>query len=599
MDKKAIEDLSVSAVKNSITVCNLLSPFIPDNDKEPSWDGHVYIYKDKHKKKDGVRRIPVQVKGTEKNDFSKIDISFPVSTTDLNNYLNDGGVVFFVVYVGHDGQSHQIYYASLTPIKIRILLEGAKGQASKSIKLTRFPSDNNQKEMIIINCWEDCRRQASFAKATLYSLEELEQQGTLESVTLSVTSVGGVDPQTALMTNEVYLYANIKGGVIPQPIEAIPQRLVVHEERDARIMVGEQLFYTRVRIVRDGKTIRTFFGESFSITAQVESKAVKFDYKSTHNLRALTVDLSFILALIDNKSFTYNGASFPFDVYSADFSNFPRDVMRERLVYLKKIVQLLDLFGCERDIDLKSLQAKDWNNINILIKAIVDNELVIELKSDLPPVLTMEIGDLKFIVCLFKDGDESDAYRISDFFTTELLCVYEDNEGEKLTTSQYFNLQAKDFLEANNIRYDVLLPSFQKTERNKETMTRANFLLLELLIAYDKSHKPEMLATAVSFSNWIRTASEEELPYSIRVLNDLQIKKRQRKLTDEEKRELYRLIETPGIGEETVVGAYLLLEQQTAAEIHFEKLPVAIQDEFRRYPIYHFWNNGGNDNGQA
>lgn len=135
-----------------------------------------------------------------------------------------------------------------------------------------------------------------------------------------------------LLTNELYLYANIKGAVISQPIEAIPQRLVVQEEKDAQIMVGEQLFYTKVRIVRDGKTVRNFFGESFSIITQVADKVVKFNYKSTHNLRALTVDLSFILALIDNKSFTYNGASFPFDVDSTDFSNFPKDIMRERFM---------------------------------------------------------------------------------------------------------------------------------------------------------------------------------------------------------------------------------------------------------------------------
>lgn len=599
MDNATIEILAVNAVKNSVAVCDLLGPFINDSEKEPSWDGHVYIYKDKHKKKDGVRRIPVQVKGTEKDDLSKTEISFSVTTADLNNYLNDGGVVFFVVYIGHDGQTHQIYYAGLTPIKIRILLEEAKGRASESIKLNRFPLDNNKKEMIVINCWEDCQRQTSFARASLYSLEELEQKGALESITMSVTTVGSVDPQAALLTNEVYLYANIKGGVIPQPIEAIPQRLVMQQERDARIMVGERLFYTKVRVVRDGKATKTFFGESFSITAQIENRAVKFNYKSTHNLRALAVDLSFILALIDNGSFTYNGASFPFDTENTDFANFPRETMRERLDYANKIVKLLDQFGCEKDIDLELLQAKDWRNIDFLIKGIIDNEPVTGLKKGLPPVLTLEVGNLRFVVCLFKNGDESDAYRISDFFTTELLCVYEDNEGEKLAISQFYNLRAKDFLEADNIRYDVLLPSFQKPERNKDTMTRANYLLLELLIAYDINPKPEMLTTAEAFSDWLKTASEEELPYSIRALNDLQIKKRQRKLTNEEKKELYRLIETPGVGEETIVGVYLLLEQQTAAEIHFEKLPVAIQDEFKKYPIYHFWNNGGDDNGQA
>lgn len=599
MDKKAIEDLAISAVKNSITVCELLSPFINDNDKEPTWDGHIYIYRDKRKKKDEVRRIPVQVKGTEKDNLSKTEISFPVSIIALNSYLDDGGVVFFVVYIGHDGQHTKIYYASLTPIKIRILLDEARGQATKNIKLNRFPSDKNKKEMIVINCWKDCQRQVSFAKANLYSIDELERQGALESVTLSVTSVGGVDPQTALLTNEVYLYANIKGGVIPQPIEAIPERLVVKEERDARIMVGNQLFYTKVTVVRDRRTTRALFGESFSIAAQVESKAVKFNYKDTHNLRALTVDLSFILALIDKKEFTYNGTPFPFDVDSADFSNFPRDKMRERLVYLQKIVRLLDQFGCKKDIDLKLLQAKDWRNLDILIKSIIDNELVSGLNRDLPPVLIMEVGNLRFVVCLFKEDEKRDAYRISDFFTTELLCVCENNNGEKLATSQYFNLRAKDFLEADNIRYDVLLPSFQKAERNKETMVRANCFLLELLSAYDINPKQEIIDTASDFSEWIMTAQEEELPFSIRILNKLQIKKRQRNLTEEEKKELYRLIEKPEIWEEAVVGAYLLLDQQAVAEVHFEKMSTAAQDKFKQFPIYHFWNNGGDHNGQA
>lgn len=45
MDKKAIETLSVNAVRDSIVQCALLDQFIPDNDKEPSWDGHVYAYK--------------------------------------------------------------------------------------------------------------------------------------------------------------------------------------------------------------------------------------------------------------------------------------------------------------------------------------------------------------------------------------------------------------------------------------------------------------------------------------------------------------------------------------------------------------------------
>ena len=113
MDRKAIETLSVNAVRDSIVVSDYLDQFIADNDKEPSWDGFVYIYNDKSKKKSKLKgRLPVQVKGTENSDHSKEEISFPVSTTDLNNYLYDGGIVFFVVYIDSKGAKKQIYYRS-------------------------------------------------------------------------------------------------------------------------------------------------------------------------------------------------------------------------------------------------------------------------------------------------------------------------------------------------------------------------------------------------------------------------------------------------------------------------------------------------------
>ena len=44
LDNNSIETLSVNAVKNSIVMSELLAQFIADNDKEPSWDGFVYIY---------------------------------------------------------------------------------------------------------------------------------------------------------------------------------------------------------------------------------------------------------------------------------------------------------------------------------------------------------------------------------------------------------------------------------------------------------------------------------------------------------------------------------------------------------------------------
>lgn len=51
LDKKAIETISVSTVRNSIVASEFLDQFIADNDIYPSWDGFVYIYGNKFKRR--------------------------------------------------------------------------------------------------------------------------------------------------------------------------------------------------------------------------------------------------------------------------------------------------------------------------------------------------------------------------------------------------------------------------------------------------------------------------------------------------------------------------------------------------------------------
>lgn len=117
MDAKTIETLAVNAVRDSIVLSNYLDQFIPDNDKEPSWDGAVYIYSNKSRRKDSlIGRMPVQVKGKETIKHPP-EITHRVQITDLENYLNDGGMIFFVVYISNNGLIRTIYYTPLTPIK--------------------------------------------------------------------------------------------------------------------------------------------------------------------------------------------------------------------------------------------------------------------------------------------------------------------------------------------------------------------------------------------------------------------------------------------------------------------------------------------------
>lgn len=45
MNSRQIELLSTSKIKEIFARCNNLSPFIQEGDKEPAWDGFIYLYR--------------------------------------------------------------------------------------------------------------------------------------------------------------------------------------------------------------------------------------------------------------------------------------------------------------------------------------------------------------------------------------------------------------------------------------------------------------------------------------------------------------------------------------------------------------------------
>ena len=181
-------------------------------------------------------------------------------------------------------------------------------------------------------------------------------------------------------------------------------------------------------------------------------------------------------------------------------------------------------------------------------------------------------------------------------YTTEIPVVIKDESDDiMLPVSQFNILHTNDFITLNNIKFEKLLPSFQKTEHHHETFSRANFFLLDMLNAYDIAQgerKEKILKTCKDFSEWIFEAPNEEIDDQVKILNELQIIKRNFNPNEIEK--LYKMIENSETREDCLIGAYLLLGQQQAAEMHFARLSKSEQNNFKEYPIYHFWKDKKN-----
>lgn len=95
-----LEKIATNAVETSIVKTDRLTSFISRGDKEPCWDGNIYIHESKLHTKKNLKKVATQVKGKAVTKKQVADtISYRISRDDLVAYMMNGGTMFFVVYI--------------------------------------------------------------------------------------------------------------------------------------------------------------------------------------------------------------------------------------------------------------------------------------------------------------------------------------------------------------------------------------------------------------------------------------------------------------------------------------------------------------------
>ncbi|ALD63110.1 hypothetical protein AFL94_03220 [Arthrobacter sp. LS16] len=146
-----IEQKAVGKVNDAILDCDHLEPYIASIDRVPLTDGHIDIHSsEEHTKTTFIGRVSVQVKGKTVKNLDLYNKTFPVDRADLEGYHKDGGVLYFVVFMGVRGQSPKVHYKVLTPYGIDELLRSMKpAQKTKTITLRKLPADPDRIEKIL------------------------------------------------------------------------------------------------------------------------------------------------------------------------------------------------------------------------------------------------------------------------------------------------------------------------------------------------------------------------------------------------------------------------------------------------------------------
>lgn len=580
MDK---EVLATTAVKDSISWTDRLKPYIPEKDKEPIWDGSVYVYSTAEPSNDTcLGRVPTQVKGTEVEDFQEYE-TFDVPLSSLRQFLAEGGVIFFVVEISKLAEDKRIFFNSLLPYDIILLLDACEDdQKTKRIRLQPFPHDNDEKVDIFVNFLQNREKHRTISGLKrIIPIEELLKKDQTFDLTISYSSSKASEFPEYALDHELYVYFNDSNGVT-FPIQHLTNISEVGASVDATIYCGETPFNIKMTEIRRKGEREVILGKALHFfTTEDESKS-RFIFHLTGTLEDRIHDCELAINLLQTGGFLFESKFHKVSIDNLDGEWLAK--VGSFLSYLRKIKAGLEYMGAVVPLDLDTLTEKDWNRINnLLIPASEGKAVFVEGLTDTREIRVLEIGNLKLKIFAVKQ--ESGKYLLSNFFAAPLCFVIRDQNEALIPCCYYVAMHKQELVSLSNIDFTLMLRRVIAEEPHPVYVGEVNHLLLQLLDAYDDTKRDEILSASISLSEWLYSLADD----AIGAINHLQAIKRKRPFRDDEKKRLLRIAYDPTTPNVCKMGANILLEDYQSAESQYNCLTQEERSQYENFPIMTLW----------
>lgn len=592
-----IEQLAVSEIERVISRVPILEANINSRDKVPSWDGEIEVYGregDYHSKKDLIWTIPVQVKGKKEKDpkqFEKKHIKYSVEISDMNNYLIKGGTMFFVVCIDETGNNTKIYYKKFLPYDLKKELKRSKNQKSRTIVFEAFPTDINEITNVFLAFASDMKKQ----RATIDIDDEdiivaLKKGDPAVEITfgLPVTSLEK-SPLEYVFEHGIYLYANFSGEKLRYPIIYVDHVERVGQTKKSRVTVRGKLFFDQIQVAVSENKTEILIGKNIRMIGYKENnwEGDKFYFTLAGTLSERINTVEFLLAILQAGQFEIDGDVYSLNKEKIDLPEcFSASSLEKYLQSMLVIKQTLVILGVEQELNCDGMSEKDLAAMHALKKAVIDSELI-PLSLERSGYGFYSVADLHILV--FGGEEQNGKFKIYNFFDDRITIEVNFADGNRYKMAPCVFLSKDDLLKCSNLNAKNIISSVVNIPISDAYSDYLTQFLLELLKAYDEScsQREDILDIALELSDWIR--KEDTICSNvISQINYYQAVKRKRELNDEEIADLVELTESSLKKEEQYVGAYLLLDNQKSAAVHFNRMTSVEQESFRQYPIYRF-----------
>ena len=559
-----------------------LNQYLTTNDKEPSWDGHIYVHDDESKRKDTIiGRVPVQVKGTTAFDTEKR--KYTVHLSDLNNYLCDGGVIYFIVYITDDKK--RTFYRQLLPSDIKGIIQGKENQKTVAIRFNELPKTSGETLSIFNDFLRTREKEMSFISVTPFYIDDIyNSKNSVGDGNISFSYMGKsyLDIFDKVDRGELRVYYNSSLFPIPIPIMSKIHEIRLYEDEKTEIKIDGEVFYNLVTRVRKGiYDVVIQFGDSFSFIVNPDKNIGSFEINMTKNLKYIHSDYNFLLAFIKKISFEIFGHQLSFGSSENKLLNIEK--IQRDFNKLQNVVKLFDKLEIDQDFNINMLSERQESNLLSVADSVI-NQKSIEITK--PSKDGFYLKNFNKLDLLFYGIEFENNCEFYNFF--ELIQV-NSLEDDIKRLSGFNRIGVKELLRIDNFKAENIF-EIHKRIYLQQSYSGIELLLLKILNYSDSLDSEEerlsTLTACLNFSYWlssIRSLKDDSLADQ---LNSFQIKYRMGLLNADDNKKLIEIAEKNETRNEEKFAASVLLGNKSLATTYFELISEEIKESIVNYPIF-------------
>ena len=595
VDTKAIEEKALNHFKSFIEDSKVISQFIADNDKEPCWDGHLYLYADGIKDKEHLQgRVPVQVKGTEVDRFVTKKWKYKLEKADLKAYLEEP-TFFIVCQVKRDSKDRMLFFRELLPDLVNKLLRDMGKNETRKTLFHPLTDDLKEFEDQLMVFLSNSKKMISFAHSNLLSMEEALKKGIKEfSFIVPTKYADRLQLMKYLSTHSSYIYAKISKELdVDMPLSNGPGRFIFQRDDDGEVRVGDRVYFKGYHNeIKEGRIIIKI-GNIMTINmpmdnTDMEQTTVKLITKAKY-LKESINEAEFGVALNDTGVLSVGKLDLKMNVHEKEYV----EELRQKLMRWKELDNVLDKLHVTKPFDLTAITDGQGKLIDLLIETVGKGNMV-NLPGQETTLLFWEIGNIKLLLwcAVGKDG----MCAIGDFFDRSIRIAYKISEDETINVSPYSYLQLDKLWEkVDNIDFDSIIASAEEAARQHEyCYMMSNYDVLAMITAADALEKTDverskkLLEEALKLDEWLIEKEIKDKMKPLHIINKMQILKRQRELTADERQTLEDMLNEEFAEDMVKAGVYLLLDRQGDFQQLFEKMQEDEKKSVKEFPIWRF-----------